>query len=108
MPDKGGSPELVATCHCGQATITLPRKQASILAEHQAVIDRMLARDNRGAVEAMRVHLRGIFRTVETLRNENSEYFAEDQSSEVARVAAPQSPRQTRKYVNSSSSITRT
>jgi DNA-binding GntR family transcriptional regulator len=82
--------------------ITMPRKQASILAEHQAVIDRMLARDRRGAVEAMRAHLRGIFRTVEMLRNENSEYFVDDQSGEAARVAAPQVPRQTRKYVNSS------
>lgn len=85
--------------------ITMPRKQASILAEHEAVIDRMLARDRRGAVEAMRAHLRGIFRTVEMLRNDNSEYFAEDQSGEAVRVAAPQIPRQTRKYV--SSSITR-
>lgn len=85
--------------------ITLPRKQASILAEHEAVIDRMLARDRRGAVEAMRVHLRGIFRTIEMLRNDNSAYFAE-QGAETARVAAPQpAPRQTRKYVNSISSI---
>ena len=82
--------------------ITLPRKQASILAEHEAVIDRMLARDKRGAVEAMRVHLRGIFRTIETLRDENSEYFAEEQDSETARVLTA-GARQTRKYVNSSS-----
>src|ERR1041385_3001149 len=32
--------------------ITLPRKQASILAEHKAVVDRLLARDRNGAVEA--------------------------------------------------------
>lgn len=82
--------------------IMLPRKQASILAEHEAVVDRMLARDKRGAVEAMRVHLRGIFRTIEMLRNENSEYFAEEQDSGTARVLTPGS-RQTRKYVNSSS-----
>jgi DNA-binding GntR family transcriptional regulator len=88
--------------------ITLPRKQASILAEHEAVIDRMRARDRRGAVEAMRVHLRGIFRTIEMLRNENSAYFADEQHAETARVAAPQIPRQTRKYVNSISSNTRT
>jgi DNA-binding GntR family transcriptional regulator len=81
--------------------ITLPRKQASILAEHEAVIDRMLARDSRGAVEAMRVHLRGIFRTIEMLRNDNSAYFADEQDPEAVR-AAPQAPRQTRKYVNSS------
>lgn len=85
--------------------ITLPRKQASILAEHEAVIDRMLARDNEGAVEAMRAHLRGIFRTIEMLRNDNSTYFADEQDPEAVRAAVPQAPRQTRKYV--SSSITR-
>ena len=86
--------------------MTLPRKQASILAEHQAVIDRMLARDSRGAIEAMRVHLRGIFRTIEMLRDDNSAYFADEQDSGTVRAAAPQAPRQTRKYVNSS--MTRT
>src|SRR5690349_10922257 len=74
--------------------ITLPRKQASILAEHEAVVDRMLARDSRGAVEAMRVHLRGIFRTIEMLRNDNSAYFADEQDPEAVRAAAPQAPRQ--------------
>jgi DNA-binding GntR family transcriptional regulator len=83
--------------------ITLPRKQASILAEHEAVVDRMLARDSEGAVEAMRVHLRGIFRTIEMLRNDNSEYFADGQDGEAARPATQSVPRQTRKYVNSSS-----
>jgi DNA-binding GntR family transcriptional regulator len=81
--------------------ITMPRKQASILAEHQSVVDRMLARDSRGAVEAMRAHLHGIFRTIEMLRNDNSTYFADEHEP-----ATPQAPRQTRKYV--SSSITRT
>jgi DNA-binding GntR family transcriptional regulator len=81
--------------------MTLPRKQASILAEHEAVVDRMLARDARGAVEAMRVHLRGIFRTIETLRNENNEYFADGQADETVQKATPAIPRQTRKYVRS-------
>lgn len=87
--------------------ITLPRKQNSILAEHEAVVDRMLARDKRGAVEAMRAHLRGIFRTIKTLRADNNEYFADGQDDETARKAQPVA-RQTRKYLNSTSTITRT
>jgi DNA-binding GntR family transcriptional regulator len=88
--------------------IMLPRKQASILAEHEAVIDRMLGRDVRGAVEAMRVHLRGIFRTIETLRNENNEYFADGHDDETVQKAMPAVPRQTRKYARSNSTISRT
>lgn len=87
--------------------IMLPRKQNSILAEHEAVVDRMLARDVRGAVEAMREHLRGIFRTIKTLRADNNEYFADGQDDETAQKATPV-PRQTRKYLNSTSTITRT
>jgi DNA-binding GntR family transcriptional regulator len=83
--------------------IKLPRKQASILSEHEAVIDRMLARDMAGAVEAMRAHLRGIFRTIETLRNENNEYFADGQDDETGQKATPAAPRQTRKYLSSNS-----
>jgi DNA-binding GntR family transcriptional regulator len=83
--------------------ILLPRKQASILAEHEAVIDRMLARDTAGAVEAMRAHLRGIFRTIETLRNENNEYFADGQDDETGQKATTAAPRQTRKYLSSNS-----
>lgn len=87
--------------------ILLPRKQVSILAEHEAVIDRMLARDTVGAVAAMRTHLRGIFRTIETLRNENNEYFADGQDDETGQKATPALTRQTRKYL-SSNSTTRT
>jgi DNA-binding GntR family transcriptional regulator len=87
--------------------ILLPRKQASILAEHEAVIDRMLARDTVGAVEAMRSHLRGIFRTIEMLRNQNNEYFADGQDDETRQKATTAAPRQTRKYL-SSNSTTRT
>lgn len=88
--------------------ITLPRKQASILAEHEAVVDRMLARDKRGAVAAMRVHLRGIFRTIETLRADKNEYFADGQGDETVQEVAPAVPRQTRKYLSSNSTVTRT
>ena len=58
--------------------ITIARKQASILAEHEAVVDRLLARDRDGAVDAMRTHLRGIFRTIEMLRNEKNDYFVDE------------------------------
>jgi DNA-binding GntR family transcriptional regulator len=88
--------------------ITLPRKQNSILAEHEAVIDRMLTRDVRGAVEAMRTHLRGIFRTIERLRADNNEYFADGQDDETAQKASPAVARQTRKYLNSNSTMSRT
>lgn len=81
--------------------ITLPRKQASILAEHEAVIERMLARDRKGAVEAMRAHLRGIFRTIEVLRGDNSEYFA-DIADEALQTVAPPPTRASRKYLRSS------
>ena len=88
--------------------ITLPRKQNSILAEHEAVIDRMLTRDVRGAVEAMRTHLRGIFRTIERLRADNNEYFADGQDDETAQKASPAVARQIRKYLNSNSTVSRT
>jgi DNA-binding GntR family transcriptional regulator len=79
--------------------ITLPRKQASILAEHETVIERMLTRDREGAVEAMRAHLRGIFRTIEMLRGDNSEYFAD--AGEASQTAPPPA-RASRKYLSSS------
>src|SRR5260370_9791015 len=55
--------------------ITIAPQQSSILTEHEAVVDRLLARDRDGAVDAMRAHLRGIFRTIEMLRNEKNHYF---------------------------------
>jgi len=85
--------------------ITIARKQASILAEHEAVVDRLLARDRDGAVDAMRTHLRGIFRTIEMLRNERNDYFADEDLGPPAsnrRSATPR--RQPRKYVKSKSS----
>ena len=59
-------------------TVRLPRKQSSVLAEHGAIVDRLIGRDRAGAIEAMRVHLRGLFRSVEILKNENASYFADD------------------------------
>jgi DNA-binding GntR family transcriptional regulator len=81
--------------------ITLPRKQASILAEHEAVVDRLLARDRQGAVEAMRIHLRGIFRTVAKLKDEKTDYFVEEE--EQSWPTSAQTGRQPRKYVSSKS-----
>jgi len=59
-------------------TVRLPRKQSSVLAEHGAIVDRLIGRDRTGAIEAMRVHLRGLFRSVEILKSENASYFADD------------------------------
>ncbi len=54
----------------------LPNKLSTVLAEHRAVVDRFIARDRLGAVEAMRTHLRGVFRSIEILKRENPDYFA--------------------------------
>jgi DNA-binding GntR family transcriptional regulator len=60
-------------------TMRLPRKLSSVVAEHQAIVDRLVGRDRAGAVEAMRVHVRGLFRSVEILKREHADYFAEDE-----------------------------
>ena len=79
--------------------ITIARKQALILAEHEAVVEALLARDRAGAVDAMRAHLRGIFRTIDMLRNDKNDYFAdEDAPASNQRAAMPS--RQPRKYVS--------
>jgi GntR family transcriptional regulator, rspAB operon transcriptional repressor len=82
--------------------ITIARKQALILAEHEAVVDRLLARDRDGAVAAMRAHLRGIFRTIEMLRNDKNDYFAdEDGGASAGNQRSAMPSRQPRKYVKS-------
>jgi DNA-binding GntR family transcriptional regulator len=58
-------------------TNRLPRKPSIVIAEHAAIVDRVVARDRDGALEAMRVHLRGLFRSVDVLTKQNPEYFAE-------------------------------
>jgi DNA-binding GntR family transcriptional regulator len=89
--------------------ITIPRKQANILAEHQAVVDAVLARDPPRAVEAMRAHLRGIFRTIELLRGDNIDYFAEQQDGQPPprpaerRKAAQRKRRPARQYLRPAS-----
>jgi DNA-binding GntR family transcriptional regulator len=59
-------------------TLRKTRKQPLVLAEHGEVTERPIARDAAGAVAAMRVHLRGLFRSVEILQGENASYFNED------------------------------
>jgi DNA-binding GntR family transcriptional regulator len=59
-------------------TIRLPRKLSSVLAEHGDIVARLAQRDGAGAVEAMRIHLRGLFRSVEILMTENAGFFAEE------------------------------
>lgn len=56
----------------------IPRKRSAVIAEHAAVVDRLIKRDRNGAVAAMRAHLRGIFRTIEILKSDKSGYFADD------------------------------
>jgi DNA-binding GntR family transcriptional regulator len=62
------------------------RKQSAVLAEHGVIVEHLIARDAAGAVAAMRVHLRGLFRSIEILQNENAGYFTDE-----AGVEAPPS-----------------
>lgn len=56
-------------------TMRLPRKLSSVLGEHREIVDRFIARDRAGSVEAMRMHLRGVFRSIEILQADNPDYF---------------------------------
>jgi DNA-binding GntR family transcriptional regulator len=66
----------------------LPKKLSSVLAEHQMVVDRFIARDRPGAVEAMRTHLRGVFRSIEILKGEHPDYFASASGGARVRTAS--------------------
>jgi DNA-binding GntR family transcriptional regulator len=59
-------------------SMSIPRKQSLVLAEHVAVVDNLVARNRKVAVEAMRQHLRGIFRSVEIIAAQKNNYFVED------------------------------
>jgi DNA-binding GntR family transcriptional regulator len=59
-------------------TIRIPMKLSSVIAEHSVIVDRLIARDRAGALQAMRAHLRGLFRSVDILMQENPSYFADD------------------------------
>lgn len=58
-------------------TMRLPLKLSSVLAEHGAIVDRVVHRDRDGALAALRTHLRGLFRSVDRLMAENPGYFAD-------------------------------
>jgi DNA-binding GntR family transcriptional regulator len=62
-------------------------KTASVVNEHGAIIEGVLRRDKAAAQEALRVHLRGVFRSVENLANENPKYFAEEGEGPPRRAA---------------------
>ncbi|HVX99442.1 MAG TPA: GntR family transcriptional regulator [Pseudorhodoplanes sp.] len=55
--------------------MSIPRKRSLVFEEHLAIVDNLVARNKAGAVEAMRVHLRGIFRSIEILTAEKHNYF---------------------------------
>lgn len=55
-----------------------PLKLGAVIDEHSAIVDRVVERDRAGATEALRAHLRGLFRSVEQLIKENREHFAEE------------------------------
>jgi GntR family transcriptional regulator, rspAB operon transcriptional repressor len=59
-------------------TIRHERKLSAALAEHVAIVDSVARRDATGALTAMRAHLRGLFESLEALREENNQYFAGD------------------------------
>lgn len=62
-------------------------KLSSVIQEHGAIVDRVVNRDREGALSALRAHLRGLFRSVEILMNENRGYFAEDGEGPPRRAA---------------------
>jgi DNA-binding GntR family transcriptional regulator len=67
------------------------RKRPTVIAEHSLIVDRLIHRDRAGAVEAMRGHLRGLFRSVAVLTAANAGYFADETggvSSLPSRVAS--------------------
>jgi DNA-binding GntR family transcriptional regulator len=52
-----------------------PLKRQSVLHEHAAILDCVLRRDAPGAVETMKQHLRGVFKSVEAVMEQHPEYF---------------------------------
>lgn len=56
-----------------------PMKRESVLAEHQAIIEGVIARDPKAAVDALLSHLGKIFATVERSMQEHPEYFDSDE-----------------------------
>ena len=57
-----------------------PRWLATIHAQHEAIVDRVLAGDADGAVAAMATHLRAVFASIETIARTSPEFFVEGQT----------------------------
>lgn len=53
-------------------------KRKAVLHEHADILDRLAAGDAAGAVEAMQLHLRGVFKSVEAVLAKHPEYFFEN------------------------------
>lgn len=66
-----------------------PTKLSSIIAEHREIVERFIARDREAAVEAMRTHLRGVFRSIAILERENPDYFSSSVTTRGRPIAAP-------------------
>jgi DNA-binding GntR family transcriptional regulator len=62
-------------------------KLSSVLQEHSAIVDAVIRRDPKGALEALRAHLQGLFRSIKTLGEENKQYFALDNEGPPPRLA---------------------
>ena len=59
--------------------LSLPyrNRRLAIAAEHTAVLDAIITREEAQAVEAMRRHLNTVFRDLERVRTEHGEYFVD-------------------------------
>jgi GntR family transcriptional regulator, rspAB operon transcriptional repressor len=68
-------------------SIRNPIKMPAVIDEHSAIIDSVIRRDRAGAIDALRAHLRGLFRSVESLVEENRQYFAEEGEGPPRRAA---------------------
>lgn len=55
----------------------LVRKRATVIAEHTAITEPLVRGEATEAIAAMRVHLRGLFRSVAVLTEANAGYFAD-------------------------------
>jgi GntR family transcriptional regulator, rspAB operon transcriptional repressor len=66
-----------------------PVKRSAVLREHHAILDRMIARDVSGAVEAMTSHLRGVFKSVEAVMARHPEFFVESEATPLLPRRAP-------------------
>lgn len=54
-----------------------PRKRSSIIREHTAIIDCVIAGDSPEAIEAMRLHLRGVYASINVAMFEHPQYFSD-------------------------------